>query len=182
METEMNAEQYKRIYDWFGAHPRCRRAVIFLDRWLPLVPFVCYPVLLVLLNVRLFGLFGAGLGTAALELMQDIARAVFVPAFTLWLGTFVRNRLNRPRPYDQPGFVPLVEKAVRGRSFPSRHALSSAVLAAVWLFFYPAAGWGMLAVSVLICALRVLTGVHSAADVGAGFVLGFVLGFWGMSI
>lgn len=178
----MTAEQYKRIYNWFGAHPRCRRAVIFWDRWLPLVPFVCYPLLIVLLNLRLFGLAAAGWGTAALELMQEIARAVFVPAFTLWLGTFLRNRLNRPRPYDPPGFVPLVEKSVKGKAFPSRHALSSAVLAAVWIHFYPAAGGGMVVISALISALRVLTGVHSVADVCVGFVLGMGMGLCGMRI
>ena len=49
----MTAEQYKPIYHWFSAHPTVKRLVVFLDRWLPLVPFVCYPVLLYLLNVRL---------------------------------------------------------------------------------------------------------------------------------
>ena len=48
----MTAEQYKPIYHWFSAHPTVKRLVVFLDRWLPLVPFVCYPVLLYLLNVR----------------------------------------------------------------------------------------------------------------------------------
>ena len=42
----MTAEQYKPIYHWFNTHPAVKRLVVFLDRWLPLVPFVCYPVLL----------------------------------------------------------------------------------------------------------------------------------------
>ena len=53
----MTAEQYKPIYHWFSAHPAVKRLVVFLDRWLPLVPFVCYPVLLCLLNIRLSRLF-----------------------------------------------------------------------------------------------------------------------------
>ena len=44
----MTAEHYHALYRWFDAHPAARRFVIALDRWLPLVPFVCYPVLLVL--------------------------------------------------------------------------------------------------------------------------------------
>ena len=63
---------------------------------------------------------------------------------------------------------------------PSRHALSAAVLAAVWLYFYPAAGCVMVGIALLICCLRVLTGVHHVWDVVCGFVLGFVLGFAGM--
>ena len=53
----MTAEHYHALYRWFDAHPAARRFVIALDRWLPLVPFVCYPVLLCLLNVRLVQLF-----------------------------------------------------------------------------------------------------------------------------
>ena len=53
----MTAEHYHALYRWFDAHPAARRFVVALDRWLPLVPFVCYPVLLCLLNVRLVQLF-----------------------------------------------------------------------------------------------------------------------------
>ena len=148
----MTAEQYKPIYHWFSAHPTVKRLVVFLDRWLPLVPFVCYPVLLCLLNVRLSRLF----------LTQKQAALDFT------------------RPYEQPGFTPLVAKESRGHSMPSRHALSAAVLAAVWLYFYPAAGCVMVGVALLICCLRVLTGVHHVRDVVCGFALGFALGAAGM--
>ena len=55
--TFLTAEHYHALYRWFDAHPAARRFVVALDRWLPLVPFVCYPVLLCLLNVRLVQLF-----------------------------------------------------------------------------------------------------------------------------
>ena len=151
----MTAEQYKPIYHWFSDHPAVKRLVVFLDRWLPLVPFVCYPVLLCLLNV-------------------------FVPGLVFWGGTLLRSRLHFPRPYEQPGFTPLVAKESRGHSMPSRHALSAAVLAAVWLYFYPAAGCVMVGIALLICCLRVLTGVHHVRDVVCGFALGFALGCAGM--
>ena len=161
------------------AHPTAKRCVVALDRWLPLIPFVCYPVLLCLLNVRLFRLLGSQ-RQAALDLTAVIARTVFVPGLTFWGGTILRDRLNLPRPYEQPGFEPLRHKETRGHSFPSRHALSAAVLAAVWLYFYPAAGCVMVGIALLICCLRVLTGVHHVRDVVCGFVLGFVLGTAGM--
>ena len=85
-----------------------------------------------------------------------------------------------PASYEQPGFTPLVAKESRGHSMPSRHALSAAVLAAVWLYFYPAAGCVMVGVALLICCLRVLTGVHHVRDVVCGFALGFALGCAGM--
>lgn len=179
-ETTMSVERYQRFLLWLDARPGVKRAVIFLDRWLPLVPFAGYPVLLVLLNLQLFRLMGAGQREAVLEMMQHIARAVFVPALTLWGGTVLRRKLDLPRPYDQPGFTPLVAKETRGRSFPSRHALSAAVLAAVWLYFYPLVGRIMTAVALGIGALRVMAGVHFVRDVAAGFALGFALGAAGM--
>ena len=175
----MTAEHYHALHSWMDAHPAAKRCVVALDRWLPLIPFVCYPVLLCLLNVRLFRLLGSQ-RQAALDLTAVIARTVFVPGLTFWGGTILRDRLNLPRPYEQPGFEPLRRKETRGHSFPSRHALSAAVLAAVWLYFYPAAGCVMVGIALLICCLRVLTGVHHVRDVVCGFVLGFALGAAGM--
>ena len=76
--------------------------------------------------------------------------------------------------------TPLVQKDTHGRSFPSRHALSAAVLAMVWLYFYPAVGWCMIVIALLIAVVRVLTGVHHIRDVAAGLALGFACGFVGM--
>ena len=175
----MTAEHYQDLLNRMDAHPAAKHCVLALDRWLPLVPFICYPLLLCLLNIRLFRLFGTQ-QAAALEFMVAIARAVFVPGFTFWIGTLLRDRLNRPRPYEQPGFVPLRQKETKGHSFPSRHALSAAVLSMVWMYFYPAAGWGMVGITVLICIGRVLTGVHHIRDVVCGAAFGFAFGFVGM--
>ena len=60
----MTAEHYHALRGWFEAHPLARRCVVTLDRWLPLIPFVCYPVLLCLLNVQLFRLFSGKAGGA----------------------------------------------------------------------------------------------------------------------
>ena len=173
----MTAEHYHALHSWMDAHPAVSRCVVVLDRWLPLIPFVCYPVLLCLLNVRLFHLLGS---QAALDFMVTIARAVFVPGFTFWGGTILRDKLNLLRPYEQPGFEPLRRKETKGHSFPSRHALSASVLAMVWMYFYPKAGWAMVGITVLICIGRVLTGVHHIRDVVGGAVLGFALGYAGM--
>lgn len=143
----MTPERYKRLTDWLEGHPALREGIILLNRWLPLVPFVCYPVLLVLLNLRWFRMLTIGRGGGALDFMQVIARAILVPGLAFWLGTILRARLNFPRPYEQPGFVPLVSKETHGNSCPSRHALSAAVLGMVWLYFYPAVGVVMLAIA-----------------------------------
>ena len=89
----MTAEHYHALHSWMDTHHAVSRCVVALDRWLPLIPFVCYPVLLCLLNVRLFHLLGS---QAALDFMVTIARAVFVPGFTFWGGTILRDKLNLP--------------------------------------------------------------------------------------
>ena len=175
----MTPEQYRKIRDGLDARPTLRQLVLFCNHWLPAVPFVCYPVLLVILNVQWFALLRVG-SAAALDFMQQIARAILVPGITFWFGTALRARLDRPRPYEQPGFVPLVAKETKGHSFPSRHALSAAVLAMTWLRFFPAVGVAMVIITLLICALRVLVGVHSVPDVLLGAALGFGLGAVGM--
>ena len=175
----MTPERYQALLRWLEARPALKKLVIALNRWLPAVPFACYPLLLVLLNVRWFRLLSAN-RAAALDFMQLIARAVFVPAFVFLGGTLLRARLNFPRPYEQPSFEPLVHKETHGHSFPSRHALSAAVLSMVWMRFYPAVGWVMVGITALICLMRVLTGVHYPRDVLCGAALGFALGYAGM--
>lgn len=166
----MTPEKYRRVYNWFGRHPMARRLVIGANRWLPAVPFVCYPILLCL---------ACGQAVQG-QVLRPVLQAVLVPGITFCAGTALRAALNAPRPYEQAGFVPLVEKETRGRSFPSRHALSAAVLAAVWLWFYPAVGVVMVVIAALICVLRVLTGAHFVRDVVAGAALGFACGMIGM--
>lgn len=162
----MSPAAYQKLTARLNTHPGLKRAVIFTDRWLPALPFVCYPVLLALLFAR--GLAGGYWG--------GLLRAVAVPGFAFCFGTFLRKKLNFSRPYEQSGFEPLVKKATHGQSFPSRHALSAAVLAMAWLRFYPAAGCVMAAAALIICVLRVITGVHYVRDVAAGAALGAALG------
>lgn len=176
----MTPERYRKLLAWFDKHPTAKRLTILLNKWLPLIPFACYPVLIVLLNIQWFGLMGSGTGRDILDFMPQIAHAILVPAAIFLFGTMLRAKLNFPRPYEQPGFTPLVTKETSGNSFPSRHALSAAVLAAVWLYFYPSVGVVMILVALAICVLRVLAGVHYVRDVVAGAVLGFGLGAAGM--
>ncbi len=75
----LTSEHYHALHSWMDAPPHKKRCVVALDRWLPLIPFVCYPVLLCLLNVRLLFRLLGGQRQAALDLTAVIARTVFVP-------------------------------------------------------------------------------------------------------
>ena len=76
-------------------------------------------------------------------------------------------------PYEKEGIVPLIKKEKCGHSFPSRHAASAGMVAAVWTAYCLPAGIFFLAVGVLIAASRVFAGVHYVRDVLVGGVFGF---------
>ena len=60
----MTPERYQTLLRWLEARPPSKKLVIALNRWLPAVPFACYPLLLVLLNVRWFRLLSANRAAA----------------------------------------------------------------------------------------------------------------------
>ncbi len=167
----MRPERYKKIYDWFSARPAALAALRASARALPLGAAAGYLALLLLLAARC---------AAGYEDMRLLAKAVLVPGTIFVGGSALRRALDRPRPYEQPGFCPLLERDARGRAFPSRHALSGGAVAAAWLPVCPAAAWALLALDAGICATRVLGGVHALRDVAAGAALGFLLGAAGM--
>ena len=84
------------------------------------------------------------------------------PSYMQKVGSYVNDKMSE-----------LLDSAKVGRT-------DAAVLAAVWCYFYPAAGACMVVVALLICALRVLAGAHYVRDVAAGALLGFALGAAGM--
>ena len=147
----MTAEHYHALHSWMDAHPTAKRCVVALDRWLPLIPFVCYPVLLCLLNVRLFRLLGSQ-RQAALDLTAVIARTVFVPGLTFWGGTILRDRLNLPRPYEQPGFEPLAAQGDPGTLLPLPPRAERCRAGHGMDVLLPRRrGWVMVGITVLIC-------------------------------
>lgn len=173
----MTVRQCQALFRWFSARPRARRALAAANFLLPLFSLVLYPVLLVLLAARLISPAGRTPEAAA-----ELARAVLVPGAVFWGGTALRRALNWPRPYERPGVQAVLPKHTRGAAFPSRHALSAGVIAAVWLHFSLPVGLFLTAAAAGVCAARVLALVHSPRDVLAGGVAGFALGLLGMNL
>jgi membrane-associated phospholipid phosphatase len=169
----MTSDEYQKIYRWFAARPAARRALELLTQWLPRVAMALYPLLVALLA-------GQAARAPSRETIELLARAVCVPGGVFVGGTLLRHRLNFPRPYEQPGFEPLLRKSTRGHSFPSRHAMSAAVIAMAWLRVCPPVGAALVVLALAICATRVLAGMHFVRDVAAGAALGFALGALGM--
>lgn len=163
----MRPQQYSKVYDWFTARPAALAALRLAGGALPAVFAGGYLLLLGLL---------AGRWAAGLDSMRPLARAVLAPAAAFAGGSGLRAALDRPRPYQQPGFTPLIPKGTRGRSFPSRHVLSGAAIAMAWLPVSPGAAAALAALTALLAVQRVLAGVHAPADVLAGAAFGALIG------
>lgn len=175
----MTAERYAKIYAWFTARPRALRALRALTRALPLVTAAGYAGLLARLAWAWLRL-RQGPAALAQQAGAQLVRAVAAPALAFAACTLLRRAINAPRPYETPGFVPLVEKRTKGQAFPSRHAASAAVIAAVWWPVQPAVGAAMTLTAALICATRVLAGAHRIRDVLAGAAFGAACGAAGL--
>lgn len=150
---------YNRISAPFRAHPVLASVLRILNRALTLLMYVAYPVILLgLLHSRL------------------LLRAVLVPGLSFLLLSFVRSRINRPRPYEKWDIDPLIHKDTKGNSMPSRHIFSSAVIAMVYLRVFPEIGVLFLVLSAVSAVIRVLGGVHYVSDVMVGYLVGVVAG------
>lgn len=115
-------------------------------------------------------------GLAALVLRQDprALRAVLVPVACFLLATALRPMIGRQRPYDRFGAEPVGRyRPGKGKSMPSRHAASAAAIAFAAVYAFPCAPMavGMIALTAIIAALRVLSGQHYLSDVTAAVLL-----------
>lgn len=155
----MKREHYEKIRTWFLRTPWHMMLLRAAYKGLPLIVAASYPFCLLLYFFNRRELF---------------LRAVLVPAVLFLFVSFFRHRLNVPRPYEREKIVPLIAKQKKGHSFPSRHAASAGIIAAVWMAYTRPAGIVMIIVTFLIGLSRVLAGVHDVRDVVFGGVFGFV--------
>lgn len=164
----MHKDAYRARMEWLRERPRLLRFLFILNRLLTGAVFAAYPILLILLF------------RGPLQDLRRLAGAVLVPGAGFCLLSAIRARLDRPRPYEVYGVPSAVYKKTRGRSFPSRHVFSAFVIGMAWLAFcpHPLPGILILAAGSALALLRVLTGVHFAADVAAGALCGIGAGLF----
>ncbi len=159
----MKASFYNSCTAWLSRTPR-RSAFFRMLFWLlPVVTAVSYLLTLV-------GLF---------LLCQEKCLLFFgVPALIFLSVTILRKTLNTPRPYDQLDYTPfLPAKEGKGKSFPSRHTASATAIACAFFYLSPPLGCIFGTLAVCIAVSRVVSGMHTFADVIAGilFPLPFAL-------
>ena len=166
----MKGEQYKELSAFFSQTKKRSNIIKVLHDILPLLMMVFYPVEAVYLLVT------EGIGS------QIFLRFTLIPLGTFLLITAVRAIINAQRPYEKFDYTPVVRKATKGKSFPSRHTVSAFIIAMAFLYINTRLGVVMLAIAAVIAVTRVLAGVHFIRDVVSGAAIGIVIGVLGFFV
>ena len=101
---------------------------------------------------------------------------VFVPALGFVILSFLRKKINAPRPYEEWTIKPLLDRDSPGQSMPSRHVFSATIISMACLHASLSVGVILLVLSVFLGLVRVLGGVHYPKDVLVGYACGLVWG------
>ena len=101
---------------------------------------------------------------------------VFIPVSGFVILSFLRKKINAPRPYEVWEIVPLLDRDSSGKSMPSRHVFSATIISMACLHASLSVGVILLVLSALLGLVRVSGGVHYPKDVVVGYICGLVWG------
>ena len=101
---------------------------------------------------------------------------VFIPASGFVILSFLRKKINAPRPYEEWDIKPLLDRDSPGQSMPSRHVFSATIISMACLHASLSVGVILLVFSALLGLVRVLGGVHFPKDVVVGYMCALVWG------
>ena len=155
----MKKETYIKITQPFRDHPEVAKGLHIINRICMLIMYVSYPSLLIFLYIKK---------------EETLTEVFLIPAISFVLLSVGRYFINRKRPYEAFDVPPVIPKKTKGKSFPSRHVFSAAIIAMTYFMMSP---WAWLGIILMVVALvealvRVLSGVHYISDVIAGMAVG----------
>ena len=112
------------------------------------------------------------LATAYLQegLGKQVLMYVFIPVSGFVILSFLRKKINAPRPYEVWEIVPLLDRDSPGQSMPSRHVFSATIISMACLHASLTMGMICLTLSAFLGLVRVLGGVHYPKDVVVGYI------------
>ena len=160
----------KNYQEWYGHVASNIKNKPFLlsllrtfNRFMTVVMPIVYLTLLVITYLQ------QGLG-------KQVLMYVFVPASGFVILSFLRKKINAPRPYEEWDIKPLLDRDSPGQSMPSRHVFSATIISMACFHASLSVGVILLVLSALLGLVRVLGGVHYPKDVVVGYICGLVWG------
>ena len=133
------------------------------NRLMTVVMPIVYLILLVITYLQ------EGLG-------KQVGIYLFIPASGFVILSFLRKKINAPRPYEEWTIKPLLDRDSPGQSMPSRHVFSATIISMACLHASLTMGMICLTLSSFLGLVRVLGGVHYPKDVVVGYICGLVWG------
>ena len=109
-------------------------------------------------------------------LEKQVGIYLFIPASGFVILSFLRKKINTPRPYEEWDIKPLLDRDSPGQSMPSRHVFSATIISMACLHASLTMGMICLTLSAFLGLVRVLGGVHYPKDVVVGYICGLVWG------
>lgn len=163
--------KYMKSYqEWYGHvasniknKPFLLRSLRAFNRFMTVVMPMIYLTLLAITYLQ------EGLG-------RQILIYVFIPASGFVILSFLRKKINAPRPYEVWEIVPLLDRDSPGQSMPSRHVFSATIISMACLHASLSVGVILLVLSALLGLVRVSGGVHYPKDVVVGYICALVWG------
>ena len=107
---------------------------------------------------------------------KQVGIYLFIPASSFVILSFIRKKINAPRPYEEWDIKPLLDRDRPGQSMPSRHVFSATIISMACLHASLSVGVILLVLSALLGLVRVSGGVHYPKDVVVGYICGLAWG------
>ena len=107
---------------------------------------------------------------------KQVGIYLFIPASGFVILSFLRKKINAPRPYEEWDIKPLLDRDSPGQSTPSRHVFSATIISTACLHASLSVGVILLVLSAFLGLVRVLGGVHYPKDVVVGYMCALVWG------
>ena len=146
---------------FFSGNKYYKLTLAFIYKFLPLVLFVAYPILIIYVFFTQ---------------RSEIFKVVLVPLSVLVFVSVFRKLLNQKRPYEVYGIPSVFNKQTKGESMPSRHTASAFIIAMTFLYIDFDLGVTALSMATLIALSRVLAGAHFIRDVLVGMAISILVG------
>ena len=160
----------KNYQEWYGHvasniknKPFLLRSLRAFNRFMTVVMPMIYLTLLAITYLQ------QGLG-------EQVLIYVFIPASGFVILSFLRKKINAPRPYEEWDIKPLLDRDSPGQSMPSRHVFSATIISVACMHASLTMGMICLTLSAFLGLVRVLGGVHYPKDVVVGYICGLVWG------
>ena len=160
-------KNYQEWYDHIAGNIENKPFLLSLLRTFNRFMTIVMPIVYLTLLTTIY--FREGFG-------KQVLMYVFIPASGFVILSFLRKKINAPRPYEEWDIKPLLDRDSHGQSMPSRHVFSATIISMACLHASLTMGMICLTLSAFLGLVRVLGGVHFPKDVVVGYICGLVWG------